>query len=114
MMGTMNISINRTGSLMSQHIPYEVWFKDTKLGKILKSGDGAFTVNREKGVLKIREFGSSMAFHTIQKEIVIFPEHITDINKGIECNVVASLNWLGVFTLGLFAPIRKINIELKY
>ena len=112
-METIRIRINRIGSVMSRINPYEVWFKGIKLGNIMKDGDGVFTINREKGVLKIREFGTKLAFHTIQKEVVIFPEQIKKDNNELVCNVIASMNWLGVITLGLFAPIRNISVEIK-
>lgn len=113
-MQTIEIKIIRTGSFMSRNMPYEVWFKQHKLGRILKESDCTFTIPREKGVLKLREFGSKFAFHVIQKEIVIFPENIAPDNNKIECNVTATLNWMGALTMGLLAPIRKIDIEIKY
>lgn len=113
-MQTIEIKISRKGSFMSRLVPYEVWFKQHKLGKIIKSGDRTFTINREKGVLKLIEVGSKLAFHVIQKEVVIFPENIAPNQNTLECNVTATLNWLGVLTWGLLSPIRKIDIEIKY
>ena len=113
-MDTINIKIRRVGSFMSRHIPYVVWFKDQKLGNIVRNGDAIFTISREKGVIKIRELGSKIAFHTIQKEIVFFPQYTNRTDNELVCNVVAAVNWLGALTLGIFAPIRKISLELKY
>lgn len=113
-MKQIKLLINRKGSFLNKLMPYEVWFNDIKLGNMFKSKDGNFIINCQKGVLKFREFGSNFAFHTIQKEIIIFPELIKNIDHGIECDVTASINWLGVLTYGLFAPIRNLSIEIKY
>lgn len=54
-MQTIEIKLNRTGSFISRMMPYQVWFNGAKLGKTLNDGDSVFTVNLEKGVLRLRE-----------------------------------------------------------
>ena len=65
-MQTLELKINRVGSFLFRHIPYEVWFRDRELGNLIKDSDGCFTISREKGVLKIRELGTKLAFHTVR------------------------------------------------
>lgn len=113
-MDTINLTVIRIGSFMSRHVCYEVWFQNKKLGDFFRAEDAHFTINREKGVLKLREFGTKFAFHTIEKEVVIFPEHMDKANKELKCYVNATTNWLGVLTYGLLAPIRKVNIRIEY
>lgn len=108
-METTTLSIKRVGSFMSRNVPYVIWFKDKKLGKIFKDEDGNFTIEKTTGVLKVRELGSNLAFHKIEKEVAVLPEHINSSNR-IECRVKARQNWLGILTLGIFGPIRKITI----
>lgn len=99
---------------MSRHIPYEIWFNDKKMTNILKDDASTITVDANKGILKIREFGSKYAFHSIEKSVVIFPEYVKNTENIIHCNVNATMNWLGVLTMGLLAPVRKIIVNIEY
>lgn len=99
---------------MSRHIPYEIWFQDHKLANVVKSDSCEYTIDSRKGVLRIRELGSKFAFHNIEKSVVIFPEYIKNADNVILCEVKASINWLGVLTIGILAPIRRINVDVKY
>lgn len=99
---------------MSRHIPYEIWFQDRKLGNVIKSDSYEYTIDSRKGVLRIRELGTRIAFHSIEKSVVLFPEYLKNIDNVIVCEVKASINWLGALTIGILAPIRRINVEVKY
>lgn len=113
-MSTIQLKINRIGSFMSRHIPYDIWFRNQKMGRILKDADCEFTIKSEKGVLKIRELGSKFAFHTIEKSVLILPENLKSGSNKITVDVEATINWLGALTCGLLAPIRRIHIKVVY
>lgn len=113
-MQVIKIRLIRVGSFMSRHVPYEVWFNEKKLSNILKSESVDYTITPMKGVLRIREVGSKFAFHSIEKSVVVFPEHIKNADNTILCEVIATINWLGILTIGLLAPIRRVAINVKY
>lgn len=112
-MDTINISVKRVGSVMSKLMPYDVWFQGVKIGSVLRNKDAVLTIEKTKGILKFREWGSKWAFHSIEKEVVIFPEYMHD-SQTIVCEICAKIYWLGLITQGLFGPIRKLQINVKY
>lgn len=113
-MTTITLRIIRTGSFLSRIMPYEVWFRDIKLTSKLTDNASDFTIDSIKGVLKVRELGSKFAFHIIEKSVIIFPEYIKSADNVILCELDAKLYWLGVLTFGFLAPVRNININIKY
>lgn len=113
-MSTIKIRIKRIGSFMSRHIPYEIWFQDQKLANGINNGTNEYSIDSRKGILKIRELGSKFAFHNIEKSVVIFPEYIKNTDNLVLCEVKATINWLGVLTCGVLAPIRRVNVNVKY
>lgn len=110
-MEQITLQITRIGSAMFRLIPYEVWFDGKKLGTTMKIS--TFTIEKKRSVLKLRELGSKFAFHSIQNEVVIFPEYMKN-NANVECVVKTKTVWLGVLSCGLFAPIRRLSMEIKY
>lgn len=108
------IRIKREGSFMSRHIPYEIWFQDQKLANGINHRANEYSIDSRKGVLRIREVGTKFAFHSIEKSVVVDPEYIKNPDNVIVCEVKASINWLGALTIGILAPIRRINVEVKY
>lgn len=111
-METIQLKIKKVGSWMSRKIPYVICFRNEEIGNMYVKEEDVFTIPKAYGVIKLREVGSKIAFHPVEKEIVLFPENISESNM-VECQVEAKINWMGVLTYGIFGPIRHITLTLK-
>ena len=53
-----------------------------------------------------------MTFHSVEKDVVIFPEYCK--SNVINCEIVTNTNWVGALSGGLFGAVGKLVINVNY
>lgn len=84
-----------------------------KKKSVLKNGgECSFDIPSEQCILGVSMVGNAFTLHKISKEVVLFPDN--NKSGSIFCEITTSVNWIGVFTLGIFAPVGKLQLNIIY
>ena len=111
-METIKLNIKRDKSMAGVAMPYRIIVNGKEITKLAIGKNYSIEIPNVQTTLKVSMVGNSMAFHKIEKVIVLFPQYCkTGI---INCNITTKFNWLGFCTFGLLQAVGRTTLDVNY
>ena len=111
-MDQFTLNITRQKNFVGAAMPYRICVNGKEVATIKIGGNVSIQIPNQRTILKVSMVGNGMAFHRIEKEVVIFPEYSK--SNVINCEIVTKANWFGVFTWGLIRAVGSAVINVNY
>lgn len=111
-MEQLTLNIKRQSSFTGMAMPYRIYINGVEMATIKNGGSVSLQIPNQQSVLKVSMVGNSMTFHSVEKDVVIFPEYCK--SNVINCEIVTNINWIGALSGGLFGAVGKLVININY
>lgn len=111
-MSMVKLFVKRKSSFVGAVMPYKIMINGKKKSVLKNGGECSFDIPSEQCILGVSMVGNAFTLHKISKEVVLFPDN--NKSGSIFCEITTSVNWIGVFTLGIFAPVGKLQLNIIY
>ena len=111
-MNNIKLIISRDKSFVGAAMPYRIIINGKELCKIKIGDTKSFELPNSQMTMKVSMVGNSMTFHSIEKEVVLFPQYCK--TGVVNCKIKTKTNWFGFFTLGLLQAIGRTVLDVEY
>lgn len=111
-MRMITLNINCVKGFLGAAIPYRILINGTEVGKVKIGKSMSCEIPDAQSSLKALMVGNSLAFHKIEKEIVLFPQYCK--TGVINCNIKTKFNWIGYVTFGLLQAVGRTELDIEY
>ena len=108
----LTLNITRQKNYVGAAMPYRIYIDGVEVATIKIGGRISLIIPNKQIMLKFSMVGNAMAFHKIEKEIIIFPEYCK--TDTINCVISTKTDWIGILTGGLFKASGKADIDVQY
>lgn len=111
-MSMVKLFVKRKSSFVGAVMPYYIKINGIEKSRLRNGGECSFDIPLEQCILGVSMVGGTFTLHKISKEVVLFP--CNNKSGRMFCEITTSVNWIGFFTLGIFAPVGKLQLNITY